>query len=48
MKLVDVKSGTYIEFGGENNDKYPKSEVDKRANIKIQKYYCKRLHSELV
>ena len=36
MKPVDVKSSTYIDFGVENNDKYPKFEVG--DHVRISKY----------
>ena len=36
MKLVDVKSGTYIDFGKENNEKDPKSNVG--GHIRTSKY----------
>ena len=36
MKLVDVKSSTYIDFGVENNDRDPKFKVDDHArNLKL-------------
>ena len=33
MKLVDVKSSTYIGFGIENNDKGPKFKYGDRVRI---------------
>ena len=36
MKLADVKSSTYIDFGIENIDKEPKFDVGKR--VRISKY----------
>ena len=36
MKLVDVNSGTYIDFGIENNDKDPKFEFG--DHVRISKY----------
>ena len=49
MKPDDAKSSTYIEFAVENNDKNPKFKVGKPCkNFKIQKNFCKRLHSKVV
>ena len=36
MKPADVKSGSYIEYNVNSNDKNPKFS----KNIKIQKYFC--------
>ena len=36
MKLIDVKSITYIDFGVENNEKVPKYEVG--DSVRISKY----------
>ena len=36
MKPVDVKSSTYIDFGIENNDKYPKFKFG--DHVRISKY----------
>ena len=33
MKLIDVKSSTYIDFGKENNDKDPKFKVSDHVRI---------------
>ena len=33
MKPVDVKYNTCIDFGRENNDKYPKFQVDNHVRI---------------
>ena len=33
MKPVDVKHNTCIDFGRENNDKYPKFQVDNHVRI---------------
>ena len=33
MKPTDVNSSTYIDFGGDNNDKSPKSNVCDHARI---------------
>ena len=46
MKLVDVKSNTYINFSKEINNKDPKFKID--DTVRISKYFCKRLHSNLV
>ena len=35
-KPADVKSGTYIDFGVENNEKNPKFQVD--DHVRISKY----------
>ena len=35
MKPIDVKSGTYIEYGVDHNDKDPKFKVD--ADVRISK-----------
>ena len=36
MKAVDVKSSTYIDFGTENNAKFPKFKIG--DHVKISKY----------
>ena len=36
MKPVDVKAGTYIDFGIENNEKYPKFKIG--DCLRISKY----------
>ena len=36
MKVVDVKSSTYINFGVENNEKDPKFKVG--GKVRISKY----------
>ena len=39
---------TYIVFDVEKNDKDPKFKtVDHYKDVKIQKYFCKRIHTEL-
>ena len=38
MKPVDVKAGTYIDFGIENNEKDPKFKVG--YHVRISKYKC--------
>ena len=47
MKPVDIKSNAYIEFGVKYNDKKIKS-CWLCKNIKIQKNFCERLHTQLV
>ena len=37
MKPVNVKWNTYIDFGKENNDKYPKCKVGDHVRISIYK-----------
>ena len=41
MKPVDIKSSTFIDFGVENNEKYPKFE-------NLKKHLCWMLNSKLV
>ena len=49
MKPVDVKSGKYIYFGVESNDKDPKFKVCNHVKIsKHKKIFCKSLHSKFV
>ena len=36
MKPIDVKSGIYIEFGKENNDKESKFKID--HHVRLSKY----------
>ena len=36
MKPIDVKNNTYLDFGKENNDKYPKFQVN--DHVRISKY----------
>ena len=42
MKLIDVKSSTYIDFGKENNDKDPKFKVS--DHVRISK--CKNIFAK--
>ena len=48
MEPVNVKSGTCIDYDVEHNDEDPKFKVGDHENVKIQKYFCKGLHSKLV
>ena len=43
MKPTDVKSGTYIDTGAENNKKDPKFEV--RDHVRISK--CKNIFAKV-
>ena len=41
MKPIDVKDNTYIDFGKEVNDNYPKFKVGDHVRIsKYQKHFC--------
>ena len=39
MKLVDVNSGTHVDFAVENNDKDPKFKCGDNATISNYSYY---------
>ena len=47
MKSADINSSTYIDCGGEKNEKDPKFEFGDQVRIPY-KYFCKTLHSKLV
>ena len=44
LKIANVKSGTYIEFAFENNDKDPKFEIGNHVRISKYKAFFKRFH----
>ena len=49
MKLVDVKSSTYIDSSKEINDRDPKFKTGDNVRIsKYKVYTCKSLHFKLV
>ena len=48
MSPVNVKLVTYIDFDGENNDKYPKIKVVIMVKYHYFKIFLKRLHCKLV
>ena len=49
MKPVDEKSRTYIDSSKWNNNKDPKFKFAGIVRMqKYKKYFCKRLHSNLV
>ena len=49
VEPVDIKSSKYINSGKEINNKDPIFKIgDNVQNIKISKYFCKRLRPKLV
>ena len=45
MKPVDAKSRTYIDFIKENNEKYPKSEIDDIVIISKYKIFLAKCYT---
>ena len=48
MKPADVKSGDYVEYNVNVNDKDPKFQVGDVRISKFQNIFCKRIYSKLV